>query len=286
MVRRTLMLTVPDPVLDAQIFTVGTLSRLVVLQPDRIVTYVRSGAGLSFTGLTAGTDWIEELRFPIAHTRPLPRDVRGELVAAQDRLFDAYLPGVQCSGTNTGAQIAVTCADSDDPWPVTGSVPVGGPSGVPQRAFYNAMRDYFTGVLAPGYGMDLPPFYQASELPRPTGMGLLLNTVDGRLALIENNTLKPVAGAGDWGNDFAVVRSECGSGVQVLVSGSGAAAAGDSLRAYEIVGREAVPVSPTLSVDGAVTAIHAEIGQAGATVVVRKDAPMRYEVWNGSALCN
>jgi hypothetical protein len=134
--------------------------------------------------------------------------------------------------------------------------------------------------------MELPAFYSASDIPRPTGTGMLLNTVDGRVMLIENNTLKPVAGASDWGSDFAVVRSECGSGVQVLVSGSGAAANGDSLRAYEIVGREAVAVSAPLPVEGAVTAIHAANGGTSATVIVRQDAPPRYEVWNASALCN
>jgi hypothetical protein len=291
-VQRALMITQSDPVLDAQIFTVGTLTRLVVLEPEQIMTFVRSSAGLAFAGTPAGGGWVQDQRFAIAHTRSLPRDVRGELVPAQDHLFDAYLPGVQCAGTNTGAQIAVTCADSDDPWPVSGPVgnqvagSVGGPTGVPQRAFYNAMRDFFTGVLAPGYGMDLPPFYQASDIPRPTGTGLLLNTVDGRLLLIENNTLKPIAGTNDWGSDFAVLRSECGSGVQVLVSGSGAAAVGDSLRAYEVAGREAVAVSPPLPVEGAVMAIHAENNGTGATVIVRRDAPLRYEVWNGSALCH
>jgi len=291
-VQRALMITVPEPVLDAQIYTVGTLARLVVLEPEQIVTWVRSSAGLAFAGTPAGGGWVEEQKFAIEHTRPYPRDLRGELVAAQDHLFDAFLPGVQCGGTNTGAQIAVTCAESDDPWPVSGPVGsqvagmVGGPAGVPQRAFYNSMRDFFTGILAPGYGMDLPAFYQASDIPRPTGTGLLLDTVDGRLMLIENSVLKPVAGASDWGSDFAVVRSECGSGVQTLVSGSGAAAVGDSLRAYEIVGREAVAVSPPLPVEGAVTAIHANSSGTSATVVVRRDTPLRYEVWNGSALCH
>ncbi len=291
-VQRTLMLTAPEPVLDAQIFMVGTLARLVVMEPEQVVTYVRSSAGLAFAGTPAGEGWVEEQRFAIAHTRPYPRDMRGELIAAQDHLFDAYLPGVECAGTNTGAQIGVACADSDDPWPVSGPVgnqvagTVGGPSGVPQRAFYNAMRNFFTGVLAPGYGMDLPAFYQASDIPRPTGTALLLNTVDGRLMLIENNGLKPVAGATDWGSDFAVLRSECGSGVQVLVSGTGAAAVGDSLRAYEIVGREAVAMSAPLAVEGAVMAIHANNSGTGAAVVVRRDAPLRYEVWNGSALCH
>jgi hypothetical protein len=243
------------------------------------VSYVRNAAVLAPAG-TASGNWIEDQHFAIAHTRPFPRDMRGELVAAQDHLFDAYLPGVLCSGTTTGAQITVACADSDDPWPV------GGPTGASQRAFYNSMRDSFTGVLAPGFGMELPPFYQASDIPRPTGTGMLMNGVDGRVMLIENNVLKPVNGGNDWGSDFAVIRSECGSGVQVLVSGSGAAAMGDSLSAYEIAGREAIVVSAPLTVEGAVTAIHAANDGASATVIVRRDAPARYEVWNGSAFCN
>ncbi|MFZ0274146.1 MAG: hypothetical protein WB524_20570 [Acidobacteriaceae bacterium] len=273
--RRSLVITEPEPVLDAQIFSVGTMPRLVVLEPERILTYIRGSAALSFNGAASGA-WVEDQQFPIAHTRPFPRDMRGELVAAPDHLFDAWLPGVQCSGTNTGAQIAMTCADSDDPWPI----------GASQKAFYNAMRDYFTGVMAPGFGMEMTPFYQASDIPRPTGTGMLLNLVDGRLILIENNLLKPVTGANDWGSDFAVIRSECGSGVQVLASGSGAAVAGDSLRAWELVGREAIAVSAPLPVEGAVTAMHAGANATSATVIVRRDAPLRYEVWNGSALCN
>jgi hypothetical protein len=74
--------------------------------------------------------------------------------------------------------------------------------------------------------------------------------------------------------------------VQVLVSGSGAAAMGDSLRAYEIAGREAMAVSAPLAVEGAVTAIHGAANGASATVIVRRDAPARYEVWDGSAFCN
>ena len=134
--------------------------------------------------------------------------------------------------------------------------------------------------------MELAPFYQASDIPRPTGTGMLMDGVDGKVTLMESNVLKPVGGANDWGSDFAVIRSGCGSGVQVVVSGSGAAAAGDSLRAYEIVGREAIAVSAPLPVEGAVTAIHAANDGASATVIVRRDGPLRYEVWNGSAFCN
>ena len=291
--RRSLVITEADPVLDAQIFSIGGVQKLVVLEPERIVTYERNAAALVASG-SAQSSWMEDQRFAIAHTRAFPRDIRGELMPAQDHLFDAYLPGVLCSSTGASTQIAVGCSDSDDPWPIStpgsGAGSSSGSNPGPQRAFYNALRDYFTGVLAPGVSMELPPFYQAADFPRPTGTALLLNGLDGRVMLIENNILKPVSGANDWGSDFAVIRSGCGSGVQVLVSGSGAAATGDSLRAYEIAGREAIAVSAPVTVEGAVVAIHTANGAASeaasATVIVRRDAPTRYEVWNVAALCN
>ncbi|HEX4039118.1 MAG TPA: hypothetical protein VHX37_13745 [Acidobacteriaceae bacterium] len=287
--RRTLLLTETEPVLDAQIFTAAGIQRLVILEPDRIVSYLRNAAPL-VASAGGATGWLPDQIFPIAHTRSFPRDLRGRLVAApnqptqdqtsQAHLFDAWLPGVACTGSMAVSQLAVTCQESDDPWPITAS----------QHAFYNAMRDYFTGILAPGYGMDLPPFYAASDIPRASGSNTLLNGIDGRVLLIENNVLRPVNGANDWGSDMAVLRSGCGSGAQVLVSGSGAASgaasAGDSLRAWEIVGREAVPVSAPLSIDGTVMAIQGAPDGTAAIVIVRREAPARDEVWNASALCN
>ena len=278
--RRTLLLTEPNPVLDAQIFTANGIQRLVVLESNRIVSWMRNAAPLVAAGQNP-TAWLRDQTFPIAHSRPFPRDLRGRLVAAQDHLFDAYLPGVACSGSMAVAQLSVTCQDSDDPWPISST----------QRAFYNAMRDYYTGILAPGYGMDIAPFYQASDIPRASGSATLFNGIDGRVMLIENNALRQVSGANDWGSDFAMLRSGCGSGSQVLVSGSGAAAPGDSLRAWEIVGREAIAVSAPISVDGPVMAIQGTTTQGigdgnSATVIVRRDTPTRYEVWNASALCN
>jgi hypothetical protein len=267
--RRTLLATEPDPILDAAVIA----GRLVVLEPERILVYPSASAVRSATS-DAGVS--EAQIFSIEATRPFPRDLRGRIFSAQDHLFDAYLPGVLCTGTNSGGPIGVTCAESDDPWPLTAT----------QRAFYNAVRDYFTGVLAPGFGMDLLPFYTAADLPRPTGAAVLLNPVNGGVLLLENAVAKPVSGTGDWGSDFAVIRSGCGAGAQVLVSGSGAAAAGDSLRAFEISGREAIAVSPPLPIDGAITAISPAPDATAATIIVRRDAPLRYEASHVAALCN
>ena len=272
--RRTLLLSEPEPILDTALFASAGEQRLVVLEPERILVFTRNAATISAPG--ANPVWNQPRSFPIEHGRSYPRDIRGRIVAAQDHLFDAYLPGVQCTGTNDGAQLSVSCADSDDPWQVTST----------QRGFYNAMRDNFTGVLAPGFGMRLPPFYSAAELPRIGGPATLLNTVSGRVLLIDNGVAKAITGADDWGSDFAVVRSGCGSGAQVLVAGSGAATAGDSLRAFEVPGREAIPVSAALPVNGVIDSLSAAPDGTTATMIVRRDAPTAWEVWNVAAICN
>ena len=145
------------------------------------------------------------------------------------------------------------CHASDDPWPVYQS---GDATGAPAlKAFYNPARNYFTGVVTPSIGVDLPPFYSAGMIPRAAGgAALLIGGIDGKVQLVENGALRTVAGTRDWGSDFAVVRSGCGAGTQVIASSSGEAVS-DSLRAFEIPALEAVPVSGPLAMDGTVTAL-------------------------------
>lgn len=256
---------------------------MFVLEPERIVSYVATTAG-----------WAKQQEFAIAHTRPFPRDIRGQLVAGQGQghVFDAHLPGVLCTGTASGGGVAVSCDDSDDPWPLPSAagllsmVQSFSASSVQQKAFYNMTRNYFTGVLSPGFGMQLQPFYDAGALSRPTGAAMLFSEIGGRVVLVENQVTKPIAGTRDWGSDFVAIRSACGTGAQVLVSGSGAATS-DSVRAYEIPGREAEPVSAPLPMDGQVMAMWPANDGAGATVVVRTAAErVPYEVYSVSALCN
>jgi hypothetical protein len=177
----------------------------------------------------------------------------------------------------------VRCHSSDDPWPI---YQTSGALGSPAvKAFYNTARDYFTGVVAPGVGADLPPFYAAGIIPRAVGGAALIVTgADGRVQMIENGTLRTVAGTRDWGSDFAVVRSGCGTGAQVIVSGSGEAAS-DSLRAFEIPALEALPASSPLTMDGTVTALWPAPDGKSAFAVVR-NAVNQYEVDRVSALCN
>ena len=271
MLRSQTVLSMQEPVLAALEVSGG----MVVLEPEQIVFYMHTANG-----------WQDTKRVIIRQKGPLARDPRGLLFAAPDgQSFEAWLSGTECTGPAVASGAAsdwpVQCRASDDPWPIA----MGPNVPVQLKAFYNSARNFFTGVISPGVGADLPPFYTAAPVPRPAGgAALLIGGVDGKVQLAENGALWTVAGTRDWGSDFAVLHSGCGAGTQLIVSGSGEAAH-DSLRAYELPALETVPVSAPLAMDGTVTALWSAPDGKSAFTVVRSGAD-RYEVDRVTALCN
>jgi hypothetical protein len=264
-----------DPILAASEIN----GHFLLIYPDRISIFSSTAGGWAETN-TLMTD------------RKLTRDLRAELVANTDGgRFVAYTPGAQCigsyslpmTGSTTDSGWSVRCHASDDPWPVYQSGDAGG--AMPLKAFYNSARDFFTGVVTPGIGVDLPPFYAAGIIPRAAGgAALLITGIDGNVQIIENGAMRSVAGTRDWGSDFAVMRSGCGAGTQVIASSSGEAIS-DSLRAFEIPALGALPVSSPLTLDGTVTALWTTQDGKSAFAVVR-NAAGEYEVDRVTALCN
>jgi hypothetical protein len=265
--RPQVILTSPEPVLAA----LETPAGWIVLTPEQLTFYLRTADGLHALS-----------HVDIGEKRPLPRDPHGILkLDTSETQFTAWLAGAECSGPTALGQSpgewAVNCRTSDDPWPIFQDPNTG--------AFYNSARNYFTGVITPGVGADLPAFYAAVAIPRPAGgAALVAAAIDGKALLLEHAAIKPVAGTRDWGSDFAVLRSGCGSGAQTIASSSGQAAA-DSLRAYELPGLEAIPAGAPLEVNGAVTALWSAPDSRSVLAVVQR-APNQYEVDRVSALCN
>lgn len=265
------VLTTNEPVLAM----IESGSGWVALEPDQLVYFVRDGNGWSASGRSA-----------IATRRAMTRDFRGVIEAASGG-FAAWLPGATCSGqtdsvAGAGSLIA-QCLTSDDPWPVAAAVNA---TEVTQlKAFYNARRNFFTGVVTPNVGADLPAFYSAALVPRAVGgAALLIGGIDGKVQIVENNMLKPVSGTRDWGSDFVVVNSGCGTGVQVIASSSGDGA-NDSLRAYELPAMEAVAVSAPLATGGPVVALWTTPDGKSAFATVKHGAD-QFEVDRVSARCN
>jgi hypothetical protein len=120
-------------------------------------------------------------------------------------------------------------------------------------------------------------------------MPLLAGGIDGKIQTLENGKLRTVTGTRDWGSDFAVLHAGCGTGMQVVASGSGAATS-DSLRAYELPAQEAIPASAALAMGGTVTASWTEPEGKSVMAVVRMQAPVgqaeQYEVDRVTASCN
>jgi hypothetical protein len=284
--RSEAVMTSQQPVLAA----LETAEGLLVLEPEALVLYQRA-AGI----------WQQQQRASIAERTPLARDPHGVLIPSADGAgFEAWLVGMRCAGTwppaGSSARWTVDCAPSDDPWTLVPAFAAAGPAQVVAahpaastpialKAFYNATRNYFTGVVSPNLGVSLPAFYSAAVIGRPAGnAGLLIDGIDSRVELVENGALEPVSGARDWGSDLGVLRSGCGGGTEIVASGSGQAP-DDSLRAYELAALEVVPVSAPLGMNGTITAIWSAPDLKSIYAVVRKPAN-EYEVERVSGLCN
>jgi hypothetical protein len=255
---------------------------LVVLTSARVSVLQSSTGG-----------WLELAHADLGAAHAASRDPRGVVVPLTDgNGFEAYAPGVACTGTFDAAAAGsppgswtAHCHTSDDPWPLVQSSADAG-----TKAFYNSGRNYFTGVIAPALAVELPPFYTAALLAnRAAGSALLIGGVDGKVILVENSQIKPVAGTRDWGSDFAVVNSSCGVGAQVIVSSSGEGAA-DSLRSYELPAQEAVAVSEPLMLGGTAMGLWPAPDGKSAIVLVRKALEQGhgfdYEVDRVSQSCN
>lgn len=266
---------------SAQILAFAQINAsVVVLTPERVGVFAKSAQG-----------WTEQGQADFGSLHAASRDPRGIIVPSADgSAFDAFVPGVTCAGALTAFAAAVPstwtihCHAGDDPWPLIETAP-----GQWIKAFYNAGRDSFTGVITGAGGAAYPPFYTAGLLPgRPSGAGVLISGTDGKVALAENGQLEPVAGTRDWGSDFAVVASGCGGSAQVIVSSSGDGN-GDSLRAFDLPAREAIPVSDPLPLNGAAMALWPAPDGKSAVMIVRATTPGRdwnYEVDRVSEACN
>jgi hypothetical protein len=254
-----------DRILDLAVVE-GNPARMVVLDSN----------GVGFYRLL-DNHWQLEQAMGIAHSHPWPRDLRGRLMLRKDHLFDIYLPGVICRSSN-GTPLSMTCYDGDSSWPL-------GAEQFSLDASFTSSRNFFSGVLSPGSGKQTttPAFYSAAALPRDKYTLWLFAAVDGQLHVRDAITDQVVAKL-LWGSDIAAVRSGCGSGWQVLATGSGARP-GDVVRAFEVPEREPIASSEPLELKGNITALWTESGENSAVAVVRDFETGDYEAYRLILTC-
>ena len=289
--RKQAILTIDEPVLAAvemsgSVAVAGApvvVAPLVVVSSDDIILFSHGAIG-----------WEQQKRVAIGQLKPLSRDPRAVVVPTRDgQGFELSAGAVSCTGALQQADWAIRCRESDDPWPLftpdLTSAEAASASQLRLRAFFNSARNYFTGVVTPAMGVDLPPFYAAVLLPRANGAGLLLNGIDGKVEIAESGAIKAVTGTRDWGSDFALLHSGCGTGSQIIASGAGQAIT-DSLRAYELPALEAIPVGDWLAMGGTVVSLSSSADGKSVIAIIRKPAAPGhrdpYEVDRVTATCN
>jgi len=259
--RRSLLVSRAEPMLDAALLRVGGENRLAVLSARAVVLY-RQQAG----------KWDEESSAPITHGQSLPLDLRGHLVHTGEFSLEAYLPGTVCTVNLAGA-IHAECRDADDAWPLGA-----------QAALFNSGRNYFNGLLRPGFGRQLAPFFSAAALPYPGYTLWVFAGVDGEIRT-HDGSRQGTLNARDWGSDLASVHSGCGGGTQLLVTSASDAGGHDSLRAFELVERQPVMTAPAMEFAGTITALWAAHDGSSAMAILRDARTATYEVFNVSISC-
>jgi hypothetical protein len=277
-----------DPILDVAVLEENSApTHIAVLDPDKVSLYRMQGG-----------KWQLEQALAVAHSRPWPRDLRGRLIPAKAHLLDAYLPGVICR-TTSASPVALSCRESDDPWPLVSGTLNGGtlsvfPSAglgngastvVPQLgAFFASTRNFFTGALTPGVGKftTVSKFYSAALLPREKYTLWLFATIDGQVHMVDG--VSDQGARLGWGSDLASVKTACGAGWQVLATSSGDA--GDAVRAYEFPNRDPVAVSAAVEFPGMITALWTEAKGDTSVGVVRNRENGTYEAFRLALACS
>jgi hypothetical protein len=260
--RRSLLIADPEQILDAATWQSREQRFLLELGPSHIGIFRANGPR-----------WELATSVSIPHTT-YPRDLRGRLWMGRDGDWKAFLPGIQCSGS-AQLQQPMTCHDSDDPWHLNDKY----------KAFYNSARNHFTGAMVPPVARSFPNFYTASQPRHGNGDFWVFSGTDGQHLSFDGSTTRVLAGTRDWGSDAASVKSGCGSGTQLLVSGAGDDSVNDTIRAYEVGDHDARAVSPPLAFDGTVTALWTTTEGDSAVAVIRTRTGS-YEAYSVSVACN
>jgi hypothetical protein len=268
--RKTALWSQEGPFLDVIPLEMNGASgnALLVLESQYVTLYTKQGSG-----------WDVLRRFPLDRVTNQPRDGRGRMILTSLTDLSVYLPGVVCSGPVLPL-LNLGCEATDDPWPLASD---------PQssvKGFFSRSRNFFNGVLSGsvGQGRTAPPFFSAAQVDEKSSELWLFDGTDGQIQFFNGSNLTPAEISG-WGSDVAGVKTECGLNSQVLASRPGDWNTPDAVQAFEIVNRQAVPVSGAVEFAGPVTALWTAPGGTTAIAIDHNLTSGKYEGFSLTISC-
>lgn len=264
-------------ILDLALLDAGAAKqRMAVLEPGQLSLYQWRNSG-----------WEPRQAFPVAAGRPWPRDLRGKLYRQRlgpSDLLLVFLPGIDCrlplEGNAPLADLACGPGDTDSlgfPF-FRGEELAGGAKLAPTGNFFGPE------VRSGGWRGSVGPFFSLTVLPEGSGGALLISAgVDG-LVHIYDQASRAMATVPGWGSDVSSIKTNCGSGWQVLATRPGDWTQPDAVGAYEIRDGVAVGATPALEFPGPVMAL-GPLGEGAALAVARNLQTGRYEAYKISVFC-
>jgi len=249
-IRRQVVWEQTEPILDVALpqSAAGRPPRMVVLEPAQVLMYRSENEG-----------WQTDQSFPLKRTRMPSRDLRGRLQLETD-LIAVNFPGETC-------QVFLRPAGRIECQPVAGASPAD-----------------VTSLAGEGEKKS-PPWYSEARWEEKGHPIAVFAGTDG-LARLYDDGPEPVAAFPGWGSDLAGLRTGCGTGWQLLVTGPGDWTEADSVQAYEIVNRQAVAVSPRVELPGPVMSLAPADELGTAVAAVRNLKSGRYEVYRLWVSCS
>jgi hypothetical protein len=153
------------------------------------------------------------------------------------------------------------------------------------HAAFVSSRNYFSGALLPGVGKQTStaPFYSAAGVPGAQSTTWLFTGIDDQIRVLDGQTDRIERKLG-WGSDMASVHSGCRSGWQVLATKGGNGPT-DTVRAFEFPAPGGFTPDPEIQVQGRITALWTESGEAGAIAVVHFLETGGYEAFRLTLTC-
>jgi hypothetical protein len=265
--RKTILLQQQDAMLDFAEIATPTADeeprRLLLLEPDRIAVLQENGGA-----------WVVRDSAPIRHSVPWPRDLRGQISATRIGDFQAFLPGVVCTGNL--APLSVSCREgADATWPLQNT-----------GFSFVANRDYFINS-PPGVGKpetDVPIAYSVALDLSGDALRWIISGADGGTRLFKSSESSWVS-LGKWGDEIASVKISCGGKWEVLATGAGDWTQRDYLQAYEISDSNATSTGQALGFSGPILTLWSNENRNAVRTVSRNLETGMYEASIVSVSC-
>jgi len=212
-------------------------------------------------------------RVAISHENAWPRDVRGRLkISGSD--FEVRAEGIECMGNIGHVQLS-KCAPVNGPWIFAGP-------GEMTFAFLAPSGNWFqwaATATSNAAKVNREPFFSLAGLEIASDPAWIFAGTKGETRLVAGKNGNTLATTSAWGSELATVKTDCGTGWQILSTSRRDRTESDSIAVYEWVGNELRSLSDPLELDGTTVAMWSAEDGGPARAVVHNLKTGNYEAY-------